>query len=79
MGFIARIFSPSPPPQPAPQPAPAPVALPSQAADPAGDAVQAAALKKQRRGGAGSRRGSETVLTGQDTLGATTGKTLLGA
>ena len=59
-------------------PPPAPVQL-ARSVEPTGDAV-ADAEKKKRRGGAGQRRGLSTVLTrGQEALGATTGKTLLGA
>lgn len=74
MGFVSRIFSPPSQPSPQPAPAPAPVQLPPQAADAAGDA------RDRLRGGAARRRGAGTILTGdQTTLGATQGKTLLGA
>ena len=70
MSFIASIFGggPKPPAPPPPAPAPKPVAPVKQTG------------KERLRGGAGGRRGSETILSGGDTttLGATGGKTLLG-
>jgi len=89
MSFLFSKPSPAPaaaaplPPPPTVQPASvsAPVQL-ARSVEPTGDAAiadKAAAEKKQRRGGAGRRRGLPTILTGdQAFLGATTGKTLLG-
>ena len=61
----------------------APPSAPVQIArvtEPSGDAVaQAEKDKQRRRGGAGARRGIQTVLTGGDAFGTTAGKTLLGA
>ena len=77
---MSFIFSrPSPQPSSTPLP-PAPVQI-ARSTELSGDAViQAERDKQRRRGSAGARRGLSTILSGDQTqLGATTGKTLLGA
>jgi len=75
MSFLfggSRQQAPAAPP-PAPQPAPAPTV--ATVLEAAGDAPAQAEKKKALR-----RRGRPTVLSGEETvLGATSGKTLLGA
>ena len=70
MSFISNIFKKTKPQQ---QQQPQPQAAPAKATEPEGDT---AAQKRNKR-----RRGTRTILTegGQTNLGATGGKSLLGA
>lgn len=74
MGFIApKPSMPAPAPAPVYTPPPAPV-VEKKVEEPTGDVTG----QDRLRGGAARRRGAGTILSGETTLGATAGKSLLG-